>query len=116
MNLYDYPQVIANLQQRLFSLDCSLLEAQKIIAAIQVESDAKVAFSDEFRNDAQRKAARQKFLDNHPRLWEHQEFYETTKRAREKVRIELELRCNEFSVLKLQRRENIARLEAKVAV
>jgi len=50
-------------------------------------------------------------LDEHPNYWEQQEILAQAKAKREAVFIELCLRRNEFSVLKLERREAIARLE-----
>jgi hypothetical protein len=70
-----------------------------------------IAFDTTLKNDAQRKAKRSELLDEHPNYWEQQEILAQAKAKREAVFIELCLRRNEFSVLKLERREAIARLE-----
>lgn len=111
MNLNEYPQAIAKLQTQLCNLDFAVEQAQATLKQIEAEIDSNIAFDKELRNDSQRKAARITMLDNHSNYWEQQEILSQVKAKREQVYIELGLRRNEFSVLKLERREAIARLE-----
>ncbi|NJN13187.1 MAG: hypothetical protein HC815_36815 [Richelia sp. RM1_1_1] len=115
MNLNEYPQLIAKLQTQLFNLDFAVEQAQTTLKQIEAEIDSNIAFDKELRNDSQRKAARITMLDDHPNYWEQQEILSQIRAKREQVYIELGLRRNEFSVLKLERREAIARLELQAA-
>jgi len=111
MNLNEYPKAIAKLQTQLFDLDLRVEQTQTMLKQIESEIDLNIAFDKELRNDAQRKAAKQQQLDEHLHYWEQQEILNQTRAKREQVYIELGLRRNEFSVLKLERREAIAKLE-----
>ena len=111
MNLNEYPKAIAKLQAQLFNLDLTVEQIQTTLKQIESEIDLNIAFNKELRNDSQRKAARQQQLDEHPNYWEQQEILGETRAKREQVHIELGLRRNEFSVLKLERREAIALIE-----
>ena len=111
MNLNEYPTAIAKLQYQVFGFDIVIEQAQMTIKQIEAEIDSEIAFDATLRNDAQRKSKRQQFLDEHPQYWEQQEILNLNKSKRESTFIELCLRRNEFSVLKLEKREAIARLE-----
>ena len=111
MNLNEYPTAIAKLQYQVFGFDIVIEQAQMTIKQIEAEIDSEIAFDATLRNDAQRKAKRQQLLDEHPQYWEQQEILSLNKGKRESTFIELCLRRNEFSVLKLEKREAIARLE-----
>lgn len=115
MNLNEYPSAIAKLQAQLFSLELAIEETQATLKQIEAEIDLNIAFDKELRNDSQRKAARQQQLEEHLHYWEQQEILGQTRAKRETVLIELGLRKNEFSVLKLEKREAIARLELQAA-
>jgi hypothetical protein len=111
MNLNEYPTAIARLQTQLTSFDLAVEHTQATLKQIESEIDSAIAFDATLKNDAQRKAKRQQLLDEHPNYWEQQEILGQARAKRESVFIELCLRRNEFSVLKLERREAIARLE-----
>jgi anti-sigma-K factor RskA len=111
MNLNEYPTAIAKLQAQLTNFDLAVEQTQAMLKQIESEIDTRVAFDATLKNDAQRKAKRSELLDEHPNYWEQQEILGQTKAKREAVFIELCLRRNEFSVLKLEKREAIARLE-----
>ena len=115
MQLKEYPKAIARLQNQTFNFDQAIERIQKTIKDIELEIDSHVAFNPELRNDTQRKAKRKSMLDFHPNYWEQQEILSQTKAKREQVYIELCLRRNEFSLLKLERREAIAKLELQAA-
>jgi hypothetical protein len=118
MNLNEYPQAIAKLQTQATNFDLAIDQTQTVLKQIESEIDSAmpaagvaIAFDTTLKNDAQRKAKRSELLDEHPNYWEQQEILAQAKAKREAVFIELCLRRNEFSVLKLERREAIARLE-----
>lgn len=111
MNLNEYPQVIAKLQAEVFGLDLTIEQTHTVVKQIEADVDSQVAFDAALRNDAQRKAKRQQLIDEHPHYWEHQEILGQYRSKREQHFIELCLKRNEFSVLKLEKREAIARLE-----
>lgn len=111
MNLNEYPTAIAKLQTQLTGFDLAVEKTQATLKQIESEIDTCVAFDSGLRNDAQRKAKRQELLEEHLHYWEQQEILSQTKAKREQIFIELCLRRNEFSILKLERREAIARLE-----
>jgi len=111
MNLNEYPQAIAKLQTQTTNFDLAIDQTQTVLKQIESEIDSTIAFDTTLKNDAQRKAKRSELLDEHPNYWEQQEILAQAKAKREAVFIELCLRRNEFSVLKLERREAIARLE-----
>ena len=118
MNLNEYPQAmatpaagIAKLQTQTTNFDLAIDQTQTVLKQIESEIDSAIAFDTTLKNDAQRKAKRSELLDEHPNYWEQQEILAQAKAKREAVFIELCLRRNEFSVLKLERREAIARLE-----
>lgn len=111
MNLNEYPQIIAELQAKVYGLDLTIEQNHAIIKQIEADIDSQIAFDATLRNDAQRKAKRQELIDEHPHYWEHQETLSQYRSKREYLFIELCLKRNEFSVLKLEKREMIAQLE-----
>jgi len=120
MNLNEYPTAIAKLQAEVFDLDLLIDQTHATVKQIEAEIDSAkparaggyaIAFDAALRNDAQRKAKRQQLLDEHPNYWEQQEILNQYRSKREQTFIQLCLKRNEFSVLKLEKRESIARLE-----
>ncbi|MEI2582360.1 hypothetical protein [Scytonema sp. PRP1] len=120
MNLNEYPTAIAKLQAEVFDLDQLIDQTCTTTKQIEAEIDSAIAqgavaepiaFDAALRNDAQRKAKRQQLLDEHPNYWEQQEILSQYRSKREQAFIQLCLKRNEFSVLKLEKRESIARLE-----
>ena len=111
MNLNEYPTAIAKLQAEVFDLDQLIDQTCTTTKQIEAEIDSAIAFDAALRNDAQRKAKRQQLLDEHPNYWEQQEILNQYRSKRESCFIQLCLKRNEFSVLKLEKREAIARLE-----
>ncbi|AFZ27272.1 hypothetical protein Cylst_5238 [Cylindrospermum stagnale PCC 7417] len=111
MNLSEYPSAIAKLQAQVFDFDLIIEQTHSKIKQIEAEIDTEIAFNATLKNDAQRKAKKQQLLDEHPSAWEQQEILSQYRSRRETAFIELCLRRNEFSILKLERREAIVRLE-----
>lgn len=115
MNLNEYPTAIAKLQAEVFNRDLVIEKTHSNIKQIEAEIDTEIAFDTTLRNDAQRKAKKQQLLEEHPSAWEQQEILSQYRSKREMAFIELCLRRNEFSILKLERREAIARLELQAS-
>jgi hypothetical protein len=111
MNLNEYPQAIALTETELYTVTVSIDRTRKSITRIELEIDTQIAFNCELKNDAQRKAKRAAMLDQHTQHWEYTEFLEEMKSKEQAVLIELHRLRGEFSVLKLAKREEIARLE-----
>jgi hypothetical protein len=111
MQLNEYPTAIAKLQAEVFDLDLLIDQTHATVKQIEAEIDSAIAFDQGLKNDAQRKARRQQLLDEHPSYWEQQQFLTQHRVKRESYFIQLCLKRNEFSVLKLEKREAIARLE-----
>lgn len=107
----EYPKAIATAQSQIHELDIQIERLYQVIKQIEYQVDSIIAFDELLRNDAQRKAKRQKLLDEHISLWEFQENISDTKAIREIKLIDLCRLRDEFSVLKLEKREMIARIE-----
>jgi hypothetical protein len=108
----EYPAAIAAVQYQIHELDIQLERVYKIIKQIELTIDSAIAFDKTLYNDAQRKATRQILLDAHPSLWEFQEDISSLRAVREVKNIYLSKLRDEFSVLKLLKREDIARMES----
>jgi hypothetical protein len=111
LQLREYPNIIACTQSQIHELDIQIERLYRIIKQIESTIDSVIAFDKTLCNDAQRKAKRQKLLDEHQSFWEFQENISDMKAIRDIKFIELCRLRDEFSVLKLDKRETIARLE-----
>lgn len=111
LQLHEYPNIIACTQSQIHDLDIQIERLYQVIKQIECQVDSIIAFDEFLRNDAQRKAKRQKLLDEHQSFWEFQENISDMKAIRDIKSIELNRLRDEFSVLKLDKREIIARLE-----
>lgn len=115
MQLNQYPESIANLQHQIFKLDQSLITLNESVKIFEAEIDKVVAFDDTLRNDTQRKAKKIALSQTDADFYKASLELKQTKARREFLDIELELLRNSFSVLKLERREAIARLEVQIS-
>lgn len=109
----EYPAAIAAVQYQIHKLDIQIEQVYKIIKQIELTIDSEIAFDKTLYNDAQRKAMRQMLLQEHPSLWEFQENISSLRAVREIKNIYLSKLRDEFSVLKLLKREDIARMESQ---
>jgi hypothetical protein len=111
MQLNEYPQAIADLQRQLLDLDQRLTAQREQVAFCLNSIDRSIAFNQELKNDAQRKAKRTELMET------DQDYIQATlelkhlEEMRGQMDIDLKLLSNTFSILKLERREAIARLE-----
>ncbi len=111
MKLKDYPNAIATSEFQLLEMESNVSHLLRNIKLIEAETDNEVAFDSSLTNEIKRKTRRSQLLDIHPQYWEYQAQLEAAKKAKDAGFIRLcELR-NEFSVIKLEARERIAKLE-----
>ena len=114
MNLSTFPHSIATASYELLALSAKLRNARSAILDIESEIDSAIAFG-EFKNDAQRKAAKSQLLKEHSlydlscdQLQELSDLYSHAE-------IKLNLVKNNFAVGKLEARERIAKMESLAA-
>ncbi|MFN6460808.1 MAG: hypothetical protein RMZ41_003045 [Nostoc sp. DedVER02] len=116
MQLHDYPGAIAQLQYQLLNLNQQIEKISQSINRICNQFEAQVAFDPELKNDQQRKAKKTELI-------RQSGDYESLSSAiaketfkRSQVEIQLEQLKSEFSVLRLLKREAIARMEAQTEI
>lgn len=114
LQLNQYPSAIADVQYQIHKLDIQIEQLYKIIKQIESTIDSVIAFDKTLYNDAQRKAKRQQLLQEHISHWEFQENVSDVRAIREIKNIDLCRLRDEFSVMKLEKREAIARMELQV--
>lgn len=108
----DYPDAIARLQRQILDLDQHLIGLTESVKIFEAEIDKAIAFDATLKNEAQRKARRIELQQTDGNYYAASRLLKETKEKRETLAIELELLRNQFSILKLEKREAIARLEA----
>jgi hypothetical protein len=111
MDFRAYPEAIAALSRDVLSIELQVEQMAAFVKSVEAEADLQVSFDSDLKNDNQRKAKKKQILDEHSQYWEYSECLKSYKFDREVKLIELELRKNEFSILKLEKREFIARCE-----
>lgn len=105
-----YPMAIAARQQTLLKIDQDCRSLQATLDQRTAEIEEMVAFDKTLTNDAKRRSLKTQLLAEPA----HQELLhrlQSMQDARVSTEIELTLLTNQFSVLKLQARQAIARLE-----
>jgi hypothetical protein len=107
-----YPSAIAELQVKIHGYSLEISNLQDNIRLIEVEVDCEVAFDTNLTNESKRKIRRAEILDKHPQFWEYRVKLEGLKNQKEYTAIELGKLQGEFSVAKLEKREEIARFES----
>ncbi|MFN6475331.1 hypothetical protein [Nostoc sp. DedQUE07] len=112
----EYPAAIASIKIEIHELDIQIERLYKIIKQIESQVDSIIAFDKTLYNDAQRKAKRQQLLQEHISHWEFQEDISEVRAIREIKNIDLGRLLDEFSVMKLEKREAIAQMELQVAI
>jgi archaellum component FlaC len=111
MKFENLPQKIANQERAAARLREQLRTLKDAIAREESVIDKQVAFDSELKNDAQRKARRAELADQSALLKDLRNSIGRSEGQLKDAEIELELMRNTFSVLKLERREQIAQLE-----
>lgn len=114
MNITLYPQSIASLQRRLLSQQQAARRIKDALIAFDLEIEHSIAFDADLKNDSQRKAKKAELQASE----DYQALLIDLRRVEDlqtETEIELQLMQNQFSVLKLEVRERIAKLEASAA-
>lgn len=113
MKLIDYPAEIAEKQRQLLRIEQHIRRLQEIVNGITAEIDTAIAFDNDLKNDAQRKAKRLELMS----MAEYRKAVANLLMAqdeRAEIEIDANLLRNQFSVLKLQLREAIAARELQM--
>lgn len=113
MKLIDYPAEIAEKQRQLLRTEQHIRRLQEIVNRLTAEIDTAIAFDDDLKNDAQRKAKRLELMS----MAEYRKAVANLLMAqdeRAEIEIDANLLRNQFSVLKLQLREAISGRELQV--
>ena len=107
MKLVDYPATIAERQRDLLQADQRIRRLQDVLNRLTADIDTTIAFDTELRNDAQRKAKRLELMSS-AEYRKAAANLQIAQDERAEVEIDLSLLRNQFSVLKLEKREAIA--------
>jgi chromosome segregation ATPase len=116
MQISDYPGAIAQLQYQLLNLNQQIEKFSQSINRICNQFEMQIAFDPELKNDQQRKAKKTELI-------RQSGDYESLSSAlaketfkRSQIEIQLEQLKSEFAVLRLIKREAIAKLEASTEI
>jgi len=115
MQLNEYPQAIAKLQHQLLDIERKLTCQREQVAVCLNVIDRAIAFNQELKNDNQRKAHRSELMETDGDYITDLIQMKKLEDIRGGLEIDLKLLANTFSILKLERREAIARMEATAA-
>jgi hypothetical protein len=113
-SLHKIPQAIADQSYKQLALDGEIRTVREVIALHESEIDSAIAFG-EFKNDAQRKAAKLQMMQENDALQANLKALQVLSEKRDKGAIELGLLRDRFSIAKLEARERIAKLESLTA-
>ena len=111
MQLNEYPQAIADLQQELLHIEQHLRQSRESVAFCLNAIDRAIAFNQELKNDQQRKAKRTDLMERDSDLIKSSTELKRLEDVKAELEIDLSLLRNTFSLLKLERREAIAQME-----
>ena len=115
MNLSTFPDAIATAQTNLLKLGRELAIARNALIIEEAEIDKAIAFSSDFKNDSQRKAAKVQMLQESSKYQELSALFESINEKYQLADIDLQLVKNNFTVAKLEARDRIAKLETLAA-
>lgn len=115
MNLADYPIAISNIQKKLLKLEKNIRKLEEFLASAYSAIDREIAFNSELKNEAQRKAKRQELIAGSTEIVTSGIDLQNLKDKQASLEIDLQLLRNQFSILKLEKREAIALLEVQAA-
>lgn len=113
MKLIDYAAAIAEQQRKLLQADQRIRRFQDIVNHLTAEIDTTIAFDVSLKNDAQRKAKRLEMM-NAPEYRTAVANLQIAQDQRAEIDIDLNLLRNQFSVLKLEKREAITTRELQI--
>ena len=111
MNLSTFPHAIATAQQKLLNLGKDITIARNALLLEENSIDQAIAFSSDFKNDSQRKTARQQMLQESALYQSLTQSLGDLTDKYNRADINLQLVKNNFTVAKLEMRERIAKME-----
>ncbi len=109
------PQAIADQSYKLLALDSQIRDVRELVAKFESEIDLAILFSDSFKNEGQRKAAKSQMMAENSELQNALQTLRDLTTNKEKGSIELSLLRDRFAIAKLQARERIAKMESLAA-
>ena len=112
-NLNQFPNKIAEAETKILGLDRQVAIHKENISFMDGEIELQIASNKELKNEQQRKTKRLELRQQPDYLQAKAELTEATEK-RDKAQIDLNLIRNQFSVAKLEMRQQIASLEALV--
>jgi hypothetical protein len=116
MNLHDYPTAIAQVQRQLLKRTQQLRTLQEGLAFCLSAIDRQVAFDQGLKNDNQRKARRAELMESDSDYIRALLELRQVEDDRAELEIDLQLLQSQLALLKLERRDAIARLELQASV
>jgi hypothetical protein len=114
MNLSTFPHAIADAQTKLLKLGRELAIVRNALTLEEMEIDKAIAFSPEFKNDTQRKAAKSGMLQESSKYQDLITLFDELNEKYQLADIDLQLIKNNFAVNKLEARERIAKMETLI--
>jgi hypothetical protein len=112
MKLNQYPKKIAQLRQELLELELELESLTELVKSYEAEIEKTIAFDKELTNESQRKAKKVAMkADPTKDYYQLAQVLRKKREEREIKAIDLELIRNQFSLAKLEKRQEIAQLE-----
>jgi len=112
MELKDYPGAIAYIQTQILDLNQEIEQISQSLNRICNQFELQVAFDPELKNDSQRKAKKAELIASSGDYEYLSKDLAARIYGRDRAQIQLEQLKNEFTILKLLKREETARLEA----
>lgn len=112
MQLHEFPQAIAEQEQRLLEQKQVVLSLKDQVDYYDYQFDYAIAFDIDLKNDLQRRAKRAELLQEETYRALLLKLRAATEAAAA-IEIRLQLTQNQFAVAKLEARERIAKIEAQ---
>lgn len=116
MQLNEYPQAIADLQQEIAHLDQLIRDQKETVAFCLNAIDRRIAHDDTLKNDNQRKAKRSELMETDSDLIKESRELKRLEDLKTELDIDLQLLLNLFSLRKLEERRAIATMELQASI
>jgi hypothetical protein len=111
VKLNEYPQAIALLEEKILVVSCEVEIQTELLGFMDGEIETAIASDSQLKNEQHRKAKRLE-LQQQPDYLAAKSSLKEAKEQQARLAIKLNLLRNEFSVMKLEYRMQIASLEA----
>jgi hypothetical protein len=111
IEFYEYPRAIADVQQEILHVTQLLRQHREGVMFCLNAIDRVIAFDNDLKNDTQRKTKRAYLMETDPDYIKASNEVKRLEDLKGELDIDLQLYRDTFSVLRLNRREEIARLE-----